>query len=209
LPGWGFDDDEPDERTLVEAANGRAQARAVSAIVRRATRRPAVFPVTTIELQILNRLAMQGLLATAGDLRQRDVKISGSSHVPPPYAQVPFLLSKAFDFVNSQPNADPLFLSAYVLWRICWIHPFEDGNGRTARAVSYLVLSVRLGFELPGKTTIPTRIKHAPIAYARALEAADRAWIEGRLDVAELRKLLAFYLEAQMRDDPPGLPPGA
>jgi Fic family protein len=34
-------------------------------------------------------------------------------------------------------------LAAYVLWKMNWIHPFADGNGRTARAVSYVVLSIR------------------------------------------------------------------
>jgi len=75
-----------------------------------------------------------------------------------------------------------------VLWRICWIHPFEDGNGRTVRAASYLVLSMRLGFELPGKLPIPARIKHAPIADMRALEAADAAWSRGVLDVSAMQR---------------------
>ena len=100
-----------------------------------------------------------------------------------------------------------MFLAAYVLWRTCWIHPFDDGNGRAARAASYLVLSLRLGFELPGTRAIPARIKYAPIAFWRALEAADMAWASGTLDVSRLQTLLAFYLEAQLDDDPPSLPP--
>jgi Fic family protein len=88
--------------------------------------------------------------------------------------------------VNAQVGTPPLFVAAYILWRICWIHPFDDGGGRTARAVSYLVLSQRLGMVLPGEHPIPQRIKAGRIAYHRALEAADVAWARGQLDVSEM-----------------------
>jgi Fic family protein len=211
--GWAFDDeDEPDERALLAAENGRAQMRVVRIWLLRALRRPGEFAPNTMHLQILNATAMNGLIASPGDLRPSgdDLEIFGSKHVPPPRADVPLMLWDAFTFVNSQPDdADPVFVAAYILWRICWIHPFDDGNGRTARAMSYLALSLRLGFELPGTPTIPQRIKYAPRAFYRALEAADRSWLQNRLDVSELQALLAFYLAAQMRGDPPGLPPGA
>ena len=125
----------------------------------------------------------------------------------PRHEDVPGLVTEACNLVHERWEEDPLFLAAYVLWRICWIHPFDDGNGRTARAVSYLVLSVRLGFELPGRLPIPARIKHAPIAYTRALEAADAAWSRRVLDVSLMQELLAFYIEAQLKDDPPSFPP--
>ncbi|HET9282483.1 MAG TPA: Fic family protein [Candidatus Angelobacter sp.] len=48
-----------------------------------------------------------------------------------------------------------IHLAAYVIWRLNWIHPFADGNGRTSRALSYLVLCTRLGERLPGTVTIP------------------------------------------------------
>ena len=50
-------------------------------------------------------------------------------------------------------------------------------------------------------------MKVAPIAYRRALEAADAAWSQGQVDVSEMEKLLAFYLQAQLLDEPPTLPP--
>jgi Fic family protein len=121
--------------------------------------------------------------------------------VLPRHEDVPELVTEACDLVHERWDEAPLFLAAYVLWRICWSHPFDDGNGRTARAASYLVLSVRLGFELPGRLPIPARIKHAPIAYTRALEAADAAWSRGVLDVSGMQELLAFYLEAQLKDE--------
>ena len=72
----------------------------------------------------------------------------------------------------------PIHLSAYVMWRINWIHPFTDGNGRTARATSYLVLSVGTGTLLPGTRTIPEQTIANCAAYYAALEEADEAWKE-------------------------------
>jgi Fic family protein len=79
-----------------------------------------------------------------------------------------------------------------------WIHPFVDGNGRTSRAVSYLVLCVRLGYVLPGTTTIPEQISRNKNPYYQALEAADKANASGKLDLAEMEKLLESLLAAQL-----------
>ena len=70
----------------------------------------------------------------------------------------------------------PLHLASYVMWRLTWIHPFTDGNGRTSRAVSYLVLCIRLQMLLPGRLTIPEQIEVDRTPYYKALEAADEAW---------------------------------
>lgn len=118
-------------------------------------------------------------------------------------------MQEACDYVNgyeTQNEDEAVFMAAFVMWRIAWIHPFDDGNGRTARAVSYLVMCQRLGKELGGYRPVPQRIKYAPIAYAKALEAADRAWISGTLDVSHLQQLIEFCLTAQLRNDPPTLP---
>jgi len=134
--GWSEDDDqEADERTLVAAANGRAQALYMQSLVRRTLRSATIaFRTITPELVCeMNRLAMVGLMPTAGKPRRRsDIEIAGSRHVLPDHDEVPFLIKEACNFVNLEAQGDALFLAAYILWRICWIHPFEDGNGRVA-----------------------------------------------------------------------------
>ena len=209
--GWGSGDDDSgfaNARTMREAENGVRQARRLAVLIGEGLTAPATFHLSTPTLCELNRHAVEGVTPTAGHFRERsDLEILGSRHLLPGHEDVPTLVTEACNLVHERWEEDPLFLAAYVLWRICWIHPFEDGNGRTARAASYLVLSVRLGFELPGRLPIPARIKHAPIAYTRALEAADAAWSRGLLDVSVMQELLAFYLEAQLKDDPPSFPP--
>jgi Fic family protein len=75
-----------------------------------------------------------------------------------------------------------------------------DGNGRTSRVVSYLVLCAKLGYRLPGTKTIPERIAENKKPYYAALEQADRAWKDGRVDLSEMENLLQEHLEEQLAD---------
>lgn len=91
-----------------------------------------------------------------------------------------------------------MHLAAYLLWRINWIHPFDDGNGRTARAASYAILCIRLGYELPGTRTIPEQIAEDKAPYYKALEAADEAQKLNRVNVSLLEQLLEDHLANQL-----------
>ena len=84
------------------------------------------------------------------------------------------------------------------MWRVNWIHPFFGGNGRTARAVSYLVLCARLGFRIPGTPTIPESIAAERGPYYRASQAADTAWADGRIDLSEMEALMTGLLAKQL-----------
>jgi Fic family protein len=63
--------------------------------------------------------------------------------------------------------------AAYALWRLNWIHPFLGGNGRTARALSYLVLSIDLGSVPTGMPQMPATVADRGYEYDQALKAAD------------------------------------
>jgi Fic family protein len=91
-------------------------------------------------------------------------------------------------------------IAAYGLWRLNWIHPFIEGNGRTARATCYYLLCSRSGALLPGRKIVPERIRENRQGYVDGLRAADRAWHEGNLDFSVLEGYLAQLLEAQLRD---------
>jgi Fic family protein len=97
----------------------------------------------------------------------------------------------------------PTELAAFGLWRLNWIHPFIEGNGRTARAMCYFLLCVRSGSLLPGRRIVPERIKDDRNGYEAALEAADRAWDDGHLDFIQMEDYLASLVAAQLEDDGP------
>lgn len=79
-----------------------------------------------------------------------------------------------------------------------WIHPFADGNGRTSRIASYVVLSIAAKILLPGTPTIPDQIVDNRKPYFEALDAADAAWVEGRLDIAMMEDLIGRMLTHQL-----------
>jgi Fic family protein len=84
------------------------------------------------------------------------------------------------------------------MWRHNWIHPFMGGNGRTSRGISYLVLNVRLGFNLPGQNTIAQQIEKNRKPYIGALEAADESACNGEVDLSEMEDLLSNMLASQL-----------
>lgn len=77
----------------------------------------------------------------AGIYRTVPVKISGSLHNPPE----PFLLEKMMEdyflfYETNKNKIHPVILAAEMHERLVTIHPFIDGNGRTARLVMNLIL---------------------------------------------------------------------
>ena len=100
--------------------------------------------------------------------------------------------------MNENWDKTPIHLAEYLMWRLNWIHPFFGGNGRTSRAVSYLILCAKLGFVLPGSQTIPEQIVAHREPYFDALKSADAAWQEGRLDLSQMETLLSELLAAQL-----------
>ena len=147
----------------------------------------------------LHRRALEGISSFAGVFRPGAIKIGGSKHTPPGAHLVPEKLEEMCDYINDNwTKASPLHLASYTLWKMNWIHPFVDGNGRTSRAVSYLVLCVRLGYVLPGTLTIPEQISKNKTPYYKALEAADKANETGKIDLSEMEKLLEGLLANQL-----------
>lgn len=147
----------------------------------------------------LNRTALEGISSFAGNYRPAGVDISGSKHVPLNADEVPGAVEEMCDYINEQwDRQTAVHLAAYILWRLNWIHPFVDGNGRTARAVSYLVLCAKLKTRLPGKNTIPEQISENKRPYYEALESADKHQKSKIIDVTALENMLKAQLAKQL-----------
>src|SRR5205823_4342355 len=148
----------------------------------------------------LHQAALDGLHPLAGTWRNTAVKIGGSAHQPPEAFLVSDEVQSFCEYVNDNwSRATAVHLAAYVLWKLNWIHPFADGNGRTARAVMYVVLSVKLDSLLPGAPTIPEQIAGNKKPYYDALEAADKQLTAtGQVDVTDLEKMLDAMLSHQL-----------
>jgi len=77
----------------------------------------------------------------AGRYRTGGVRILGANLVPPNARKVSDLVDELFHFINDNPDElDVVGLATLLHHRLVWIHPFYDGNGRTARLIMNLLL---------------------------------------------------------------------
>jgi Fic family protein len=192
---------DPQEIALREAENGIRQFDLALDIIRSFVKdRERPFRLRSSIILRLHQAALDGLHRLAGTWRNTSVKIEGSKHQPPEAPFVSEEIEQLCDYVNDHwPTGSAVHLAAYVLWKLNWIHPFADGNGRTARAVMYVVLSVKLDSLLPGAPTIPEQIAGNKNPYYEALEAADqRLTVDGKVDVSQLEKMLDAMLSTQL-----------
>ena len=77
-----------------------------------------------------------------------DSQTGTPEYIPPEYIDIPDLLDELVDYVTTTDD-HPLIVAAVVHYQIVTIHPFEDGNGRTARLLSGYILDVN-GYDFNG-----------------------------------------------------------
>ena len=126
-------------------------------------------------IKALNYHSIACLHVNAGEYRP--CKVCVGEFVPPESFLVNALMDDFVNIVNANwTKVNPFVLSAYVLWRLNYIHPFINGNGRTARASCYFVLCIRAGGWLPGNPVLPVLLKEHLNECIRALQQADDAF---------------------------------
>jgi len=92
-------------------------------------------------------------------------------HAPPPAGQLPERLHALCDFANEGESPDrfihPVLRAILLHFWLAYDHPFEDGNGRTARALFYWYMRSH-GYWLVEYLSISRILRHAPGRYSRA-----------------------------------------
>lgn len=79
-----------------------------------------------------------------GRYRNHDVVIAGSDHIPPSFKGIEKLMKSFFVWYNNNKNNfHPFELSCLIHTKFVRIHPFSDGNGRTARVLTNFILFKR------------------------------------------------------------------
>lgn len=192
---------DPQEKAQREAENGIRQFNVAIEIIRQHVldaERPFRLRSSTI-LQ-LQKEALAGIHTFAGTYRNTPVKITKSEHQPPDAIFVSEEIELLCAYVNENwQKKEAIHHAAYILWKLNWIHPFADGNGRTARTVSYVALCIRMNSILPGTPTIPDQIAEDKKPYYKALEAADAVWKQSeKIDLTEMEDMLRGMLVTQL-----------
>ena len=148
-------------------------------------------PLNKMFIRELHKLAVRDLpppsaggegSLTPGEFRRGNVRIASAEHMPPDAAQVELYLDELIAFMDAPMSEKyDLLKIALAHHRFVWIHPFDNGNGRTVRLLTYAML-VKAGFnvEIGGRILNPTAIFcNDRNAYYRMLAAADTGTDEG------------------------------
>ena len=156
--------DSLEQKADLEARNGLLQIDEVKSLV---TQSVGGFKLTPDVLLRLQYLAIHDIYTCAGNFRTGPVYLYRADpdpnlHQPPPWEKVVPLVEEMCEYVNTHFTMSAIHLTAYVMWRHNFIHPFFGGNGRVSRALSYYVLCARLGYYLPGSPTVPQQIADVP-----------------------------------------------
>ena len=159
-----------------------------------------------VTLDTLKNPADSGAFRTTDDVVVVNSKDGKIVHRPPAASEVPRLVTALCEFVNrenTEPFVHPIITAIALHFLIGYIHPFYDGNGRTARTLFYWYLLSR-GYELFSYLPISKIISESPRKYRDAYVATE----EDDLDltyfilhsvscIQKARQSLSAYLAAE------------
>jgi Fic family protein len=151
----------------------------------------------------LHEIVTEGTLddpSAAGRLqRPNDVRVAVFDrdderpiHIPPPAEELPERMRQLCDFANERGDGDrfihPVVQAILLHFWLAHDHPFEDGNGRTARILFSWLMQQR-GYWLIEYLPISPIIREAPARYGRA-------FIESESDEGDATYFVVHQLEA-------------
>ena len=112
----------------------------------------------------------------AGRFRQNNDIVVGNTitgetvHTPPSYTEIPRFVNELCDFfndANTEQFIHPILRGIIIHFMLAFVHPFVDGNGRTARALFYWYM-LKQGYWLTEYLSISRIIAARKIAYEKA-----------------------------------------
>jgi Fic family protein len=128
----------------------------------------------------------------AGHYRTSNVVITGAVHIPPSAIKIKKLMSEFFEwYYKNKKKLSIAELAAWVHYKIVHIHPFIDGNGRTARLLMNLIL-IQNGYPSAVILNVDRQ------KYYRALKDADKEKYNGFMNFIgrSIERSLLIYLNA-------------
>ncbi|HII09133.1 MAG TPA: Fic family protein, partial [Methanosphaera sp.] len=103
-----------------------------------------------------------------------NLKTGKLNFVPPSPIKVPYLIGELLDWINVQNELNPIILAGILHYEFVRIHPFVDGNGRTARALATLILLLN-DFNIKGYFSLDEYYNQDRQSYYSALQSADKS----------------------------------
>ena len=136
-------------------------------------------PITVATIKQMNRAVLNGLEVedhvAPGEIRTTEVGVGG--YKCPPHRDCAFLLKHLYDVLNQFPHTEDNPIAYAILKAIfahlylAWIHPFGDGNGRTARLLEFYIL-IGAGLPQPACHLLSNHYNQTRSEYYRQLDRA-------------------------------------
>ena len=122
-----------------------------------------------------------------------DSQTGNPDYIPPEYSDIPELLDELVEYVNTTDD-HPLIVAAVVHYQLVTIHPFEDGNGRTARLLSGYILN-HDGFGFNGIGSLEEYFAYDVNEYYEAIQMGLPAlYYNGRNDPPHPEIWIRYFL---------------
>lgn len=137
----------------------------------------------------LDKPQEEGLLRSNDDIYVVNHTTSEIVHQPPHHGEVNELLTALCDFFNKDSGdfIHPIIKGIIIHFMIAWIHPFSDGNGRTARTLFYWYM-LKKGYWLTEYLSISRIIKDTKNQY-------EKAYLYTENDENDLTYFVTYHLK--------------
>lgn len=116
-------------------------------------------------------------------------------YTPPPAYEVPLMMAELTKWVNSEVDINPILIAAIAQFQFVHIHPFLDGNGRTARLLSTLCL-YRKGYDFKRLFTISEYYDRDRANYYSAIQSVR----DNNMDMTKWLEYFIEGLSSQMQE---------
>lgn len=168
------------DRDVQEVINYRNVLKFIDAIATQIG--PGKAYTLTIETILeIHRLAVERTVHSdyVGKFRARQVVVKNSktgqvSYTPPPAAEVPFLLEDLINWINSDEAKEihPVIKAGIIHYELARVHPFVEGNGRSARASATLLMFLD-GYDIRRLFSLEEYFDANPMDYYLTLQAVS------------------------------------
>lgn len=116
-------------------------------------------------------------------------------YTPPPANEVPRLMSELVRWINNSDDLNPVLLSGLAQFQLVHIHPFLDGNGRSARLLSTLCL-YQSGYDFKRLFTISEYYDRDRGEYYNAIQSVRN----NNMDMTHWLEYFTVGLSTQMQE---------
>ncbi len=158
-------------------------------------------PVTEILVQSLHALVMSGGQTQVkpspyrdGQNVIRDSRTKAIIYMPPEAKDVPLLIQGLIQWISENRELPSAIVAAIIHYQFATIHPYYDGNGRTARLLTTYLLHLR-GYGLKGLYSLEEYYAQNLSAYYEAISIGpSHNYYMGRAE-ADITKWIEYFVE--------------